>query len=221
LEALHKATKEHSRLVKESATGNGVDRHLFALKCLSQRISMPLPDFFQSKAWETLNHTVLSTSNCGNPSLRLFGFGPTVSDGFGIGYIIKDNGIQYSVSSKHRQNKRYVETLRSTLKEMQNLLKPISSVEVGAHRSSLKGIRVVPSRQSSSSYGDLWGETDMVQALKQEALEPEPIHEHGTKPRRASRFFSGVIPKVIPERVSLTLRGSAGTIGELKEENGE
>jgi hypothetical protein len=175
---------------------------------------MPLPNFFQSKAWETLNHTVLSTSNCGNPSLRLFGFGPTVPDGFGIGYIIKDNGLQYSVSSKHRQNKRYVETLRSTLKEMQNLLKPISSVEVGAHRSSLKGIKVVPSRQSSSSYGDLWGETDMVQALKQEALEPELGREHVTKPRRASRFFSGVIPKVIPERVSLTLRGSAGTIEE-------
>jgi carnitine O-acetyltransferase len=220
LEALQKATKEHSRLVKESAGGNGVDRHLFALKCLCQRNSIPLPDFFQSKAWETLNHTILSTSNCGNPSLRLFGFGPTVSDGFGIGYIIKDNGLQYSVSSKHRQNKRYVETLRSTLKEMQNLLKPISSVEVGAHRSSLKGIKVVPSRQSSSSYGDLWGETDMVQALKQEALEAEPIAEHGTKPRRASRFFSGVIPKVMPERVSQTLRGSAGAIVELKEESG-
>jgi hypothetical protein len=197
-----------------------IDRHLFALKSLSQRLGMPLPAFFQSKAWEALNHIILSTSNCGNPSLRLFGVGPTVPDGFGIGYIIEDNGLQYSVSSKHRQNKRYVETLRSTLKEMQNLLKPISSVEVGAHRPSLKGTKVVPSRQSSSSYGDLWGETDMVQALKQEALELEPSHKHG-RSSRASRFFSGVIPQVIPERVSLTLRGSAGTIGELKEENGE
>jgi hypothetical protein len=178
---------------------------------------MPLPDFFQSKAWETLNHTILSTSNCGNPSLRLFGFGPVVPDGFGIGYIIKDNGLQYSVSSKHRQNKRYAETLRSTLKEMQNLLQPISSVEVRAYRSSLKGMKVVPSRQASFSYGDLYGETDMVQELKQKALEPEPSPKHATA-RRASRFFSQVIPQVMPRKLTLALRGTAG---ELKEENGE
>jgi carnitine O-acetyltransferase len=217
LEALRKATAEHSRLTKESAGGNGVDRHLFALKCLSQRNSMPLPDFFQSKAWATLNHTILSTSNCGNPSLRLFGFGPAVPDGFGIGYIIKDNGLQYSVSSKHRQNKRYAEILRSTLTEMQNLLQPISSVEVGAHRSVLKGMKVVPSRQPSFSYGDLWGETDMVQELKQQALEPEPSPKHETAPR-ASRFFSQVIPQVMPRKLAQAIRGTAG---ELKEEKGE
>lgn len=219
MEALLKATKEHSRLVRESAGGKGIDRHLFALKCLSQRQNMPLPSFFQSKAWATLNHTILSTSNCGNPALRLFGFGPVVSDGFGIGYIIKDNGLQYSVSSKHRQNERYVQTLRSTLKEMQELLKPISSVEVGAlHRPSLKEVKAAPSRQSSS-YGDIWGETEMVLELQQRAsLEPEPTHK--TKARRASRFFS----QVIPQRVSLPGRGSAGAIDvdldgeEVKEE---
>lgn len=36
-----------------------------------------------------INHSTISTSNCGNPSLRLFGFAPVVDDGFGIGYIIK------------------------------------------------------------------------------------------------------------------------------------
>jgi hypothetical protein len=35
----------------------------------------------------------MSTSNCGNPALRLFGFGPVAADGYGIGYIIKDDGI--------------------------------------------------------------------------------------------------------------------------------
>lgn len=78
LEALLVATKEHSRLVRECANGKGVDRHLFALKCMAERNSMSMPTFFRSKAWQALNHTVLSTSNCGNPSLRLFGFGPVV-----------------------------------------------------------------------------------------------------------------------------------------------
>lgn len=78
LEALRIATKEHSRLVRECASGKGVDRHLFALMSIAERNNLPLPTFFQSKAWKTLNHTILSTSNCGNPSLRLFGFGPVV-----------------------------------------------------------------------------------------------------------------------------------------------
>ena len=78
LAALRVATKEHSRLVRECANGKGVDRHLFALKSIAERSEMPLPAFFQSEAWRTLNHTVISTSNCGNPSLRLFGFGPVV-----------------------------------------------------------------------------------------------------------------------------------------------
>ena len=33
----------------------------------------------------------------GNPALRLFGFGPVVSDGFGIGYIIKEEGLQVDI----------------------------------------------------------------------------------------------------------------------------
>lgn len=40
----------------------------------------------------SLHRHARAFSNCGNPSLRLFGFGPVVRDGFGIGYIIK--GLQ-------------------------------------------------------------------------------------------------------------------------------
>lgn len=49
----------------------------------------PLPAIFRDSGYATLNHSVLSTSNCGNPCLRMFGFGAVVPDGFGIGYIIK------------------------------------------------------------------------------------------------------------------------------------
>jgi carnitine O-acetyltransferase len=91
LNALQTAIKEHSSLTKEASMGLGVDRHLYSLKCMAVRKGMKVPKFFKSEAYALLNHTVLSTSNCGNPCLRLFGFGPVVSDGFGIGYIIKDN----------------------------------------------------------------------------------------------------------------------------------
>jgi carnitine O-acetyltransferase len=84
LAALTNASRVHSSFVKDCLQGKGVDRHLFALKCIAERANMPLPPFFQSAPWKLLNHTILSTSNCGNPALRLFGFGPAVADGLGI-----------------------------------------------------------------------------------------------------------------------------------------
>lgn len=83
--------------------------------------SMPL--LFADGGWDKLNNTILSTSNCGNPSLRHFGFGPTSGDGFGIGYIIKDEGISICASSKHRQTKRFVDALESYLLEIRRVLR--------------------------------------------------------------------------------------------------
>ncbi|KAH7040433.1 carnitine acetyl transferase [Microdochium trichocladiopsis] len=82
-----------------------------------------MPRIFSDGGWEKLNQTILSTSNCGNPSLRQFGFGPTSGDGFGIGYIIKDEGINVCVSSKHRQTKRFLDTLESYLLEIRRVLR--------------------------------------------------------------------------------------------------
>lgn len=140
LAALCNAARVHSSFVKDCLRGKGVDRHLFALKCIAERANFSLPPFFQSAPWKLLNHTVLSTSNCGNPALRLFGFGPVVADGLGIGYIIKDWSIHYSISSKHRQTQRYASTLESVLREMASLLKPLSSVHVPETRTGLKSI---------------------------------------------------------------------------------
>ncbi|KAG6010294.1 hypothetical protein E4U21_007343 [Claviceps maximensis] len=83
----------------------------------------PLPFIFADGGWDKLNTTVLSTSNCGNPCLRQFGFGPTSGDGFGIGYIIKNDSISICVSSKHRQTKRFVDTLESYLLEIRRILR--------------------------------------------------------------------------------------------------
>jgi carnitine O-acetyltransferase len=57
-----------------------------------------LPAIFIDHGWSVLNTSILSTSNCGNPALRLFGFGPVAADGYGIGYIIKEDGISMSAS---------------------------------------------------------------------------------------------------------------------------
>lgn len=84
------------------------------------------PALFNDNGWDKINNTILSTSNCGNPALRHFGFGPTSGDGFGIGYIIKDDSISICASSKHRQTSRFMDTLESYLLEIRKLLRTIS-----------------------------------------------------------------------------------------------
>ncbi|KAG8708043.1 hypothetical protein FRC08_000137 [Ceratobasidium sp. 394] len=81
-----------------------------------------LPAIFSDPGWSLLNTSILSTSNCGNPALRLFGFRPVATDGFGIGYIIKDEGISVCATSKHLQTRRYLDTLSSYLKDVQQMV---------------------------------------------------------------------------------------------------
>ncbi|KAI0930045.1 hypothetical protein AcW1_008823 [Taiwanofungus camphoratus] len=124
--ALRKACQGHVKLTRDCSQGLGQDRHLYALYCLMQREregskdadmdsppssptssastnsfdKPPLPTIFTDPGWQTLSTSILSTSNCGNPALRLFGFGPVAADGYGIGYIIKDEGISVYEASR-------------------------------------------------------------------------------------------------------------------------
>ncbi|CAB4382829.1 acyltransferase ChoActase/COT/CPT [Rhizophagus irregularis] len=128
LKALRAAVKAHVHLTKMCAKGLGQDRHLYALQCVWQKEvgnsnnEAKLPAIFRDIGWQTLSSTVISTSNCGNPALRLFGFGPVVSEGFGIGYIIKDEGIAFCASSKHRQTRRFLQTLENYFNDVRLLL---------------------------------------------------------------------------------------------------
>lgn len=130
--ALREACKRHGQLTKEASMGEGQDRHLYALNSLIQRdVCQALakgekppnvPAIFQDSGYSTLGSSVLSTSNCGNPALRLFGFGPATPEGYGIGYIIKDEGISVCMSSKHLQTRRLLKTLQRYFQEVRHIL---------------------------------------------------------------------------------------------------
>ncbi|KII91956.1 hypothetical protein PLICRDRAFT_38814 [Plicaturopsis crispa FD-325 SS-3] len=137
--ALRKACERHVQLTKECSQGKGQDRHLYALYCILQReqsgnldpspddpvpytLGNAMPDIFTDPGWSLLSTSILSTSNCGNPALRLFGFGPVTADGYGIGYIIKEDGISVCASSKHLQTRRFLDTLQGYLLDIQRLL---------------------------------------------------------------------------------------------------
>lgn len=115
-----KADREPSSPERVSRTSK---RHSSTTSPRPRPPSPKVPAIFADAGWDKINHTILSTSNCGNPSLRQFGFGPTSADGFGIGYIIKDESIAICVSSKHRQTKRFIDALESYLLEIRKLLR--------------------------------------------------------------------------------------------------
>ncbi|XP_068782099.1 carnitine O-palmitoyltransferase 2, mitochondrial-like isoform X2 [Struthio camelus] len=79
--------------------GNGFDRHLFALKHLAVSRGEPTPDFFLDTAYQKINHNIISTSTLQSPAVNLGGFGPVVSDGFGIGYHVSDNWLGCNATS--------------------------------------------------------------------------------------------------------------------------
>ncbi|KAH0550988.1 hypothetical protein GP486_007649, partial [Trichoglossum hirsutum] len=109
-----------------SEFGSPSASHALALteeRLQSSRSPHTMPAIFADAGWDKINNAILSTSNCGNPSLRQFGFGPTSGDGFGIGYIIKDESISICASSKHRQTKRFVNTLENYFQEIRHLLR--------------------------------------------------------------------------------------------------
>ncbi|KAK6433188.1 carnitine O-acetyltransferase yat1 [Oleoguttula sp. CCFEE 5521] len=95
-----------------------------------------LPAIFADAGWDRINNTILSTSNCGNPSLRHFGFGPTSGEGFGIGYIIKDGSVSICAASKHRQTKRFVDGIESYFLEIRKLIRMVQRRGTGGEKGS-------------------------------------------------------------------------------------
>ncbi|KAF2156146.1 acyltransferase ChoActase/COT/CPT [Myriangium duriaei CBS 260.36] len=107
----------------------------------SRRTQHAMPALFADAGWDKLNTTVLSTSNCGNPSLRHFGFGPTSGDGFGIGYIIKDGSVSICASSKHRQTKRFVDAMEAYFVEVRKLLRQLKRAQSSSSAAGKGGSR--------------------------------------------------------------------------------
>mgnify|MGYP001274222454 FL=1 len=65
----------------------------------------------------------LIVANCGNAATTTFGITPAVSQGFGVGYIIKDDQSDLTVTSQFRQGDRLIYMLNWVLTEIRNYWK--------------------------------------------------------------------------------------------------
>lgn len=95
------------------------------LKLLANEHNIPVPELFIDPVYNMTRHWRLSTSNCSSENLVLFTFGPVVDDGFGLGYIIHENNISISVTSKRScpstNSRLFVRMLETSLLEMSDL----------------------------------------------------------------------------------------------------
>ncbi|KAL6440997.1 hypothetical protein ACFW04_003402 [Cataglyphis niger] len=117
-------SKAHNVLTKEAVMGQGFDRHLLALRKLSEKSGSIKPAIFQDPAYEALNHNILSTSTLSSPVVLAGGFGPVVPDGYGIGYMIQDKRLGTIVTSYEgsRNANKYVQTLEHAFNSIHDVL---------------------------------------------------------------------------------------------------
>jgi carnitine O-palmitoyltransferase 2 len=118
---LHKAADAHRKNSTNAAIGQGMDRHLFALRRIAMEKSEELPKIFTDPSFSRMGHNVLSTSTLVSPALDGGGFGPVVADGFGIGYGTTDEGIAF-VATTYR-GKADMEKFLKALEEALNDIK--------------------------------------------------------------------------------------------------
>ncbi|XP_072752082.1 carnitine O-palmitoyltransferase 2, mitochondrial isoform X2 [Anoplolepis gracilipes] len=117
-------SKVHNVLTKEAVMGQGFDRHLFALRNMSEKSGSTKPIIFQDPAYDALNYNILSTSTLSSPVVLAGGFGPVVSDGYGIAYMIQDERLGVVVTSYEgsRNANKYIQTLEHAFKSIHDVL---------------------------------------------------------------------------------------------------
>ncbi|GAV53561.1 hypothetical protein ZYGR_0AK00630 [Zygosaccharomyces rouxii] len=137
-----KACKLHIQKVKNAKAGDGFEKHFNALRCLfkfNEHYGISL-DSNDSKVGESIFESpVLSpflepeflAANCGNAATTAFAITPDIPNGFGVGYTIKDDCCDLTVTSQFRQGGRLMFMLNWVLSEISKMWKGTTSGTLG------------------------------------------------------------------------------------------
>lgn len=170
LAAFKRCCEVHRNLYRDAMAGKGFERHIGALTSIftsptvaenfnkvnrdtglpplvvEELCSANVPLLF-SPLLDKLSSAELLISNCGNPALRLFGIPPAVDQGFGIGYTIHKDRVVVTVCSKHRQTQRFLDTFKSVVHTINQILRNeddvlMATADTEARRLELKKLRI-------------------------------------------------------------------------------
>lgn len=127
--ALIQATDKHAAVSKDAKMGNGIDRHLFALRKIAERRNpSDMPELFADPSYKTFGSNMLSTSSLYSDALLGGGFGP-VSPGYGLGYASADPMMLFNISAWKESRggpahscEEFFKAITESVVDMRNLL---------------------------------------------------------------------------------------------------
>ncbi|KAJ3229171.1 Carnitine O-acetyltransferase mitochondrial [Chytriomyces hyalinus] len=114
------AMKAQSEYMAMACEGKGVDRHFLGLRQLLGP-GEEMPSIFRDAAFSKSSHWALSTSQISSEYFNGLGFGAVVPDGHGVGYMIKRDSLQFTITSNGLKNEEFGYYLVESLKEMRYL----------------------------------------------------------------------------------------------------
>lgn len=131
---LRASAARHSEVAREAAQGQGVDRHLYALRDLATRTagagggeaggeSAVMPELLADPSYTKLASNELSTSTLTLEYYRQGVFGPVHPEGYGVSYHLPQHELRFGVSTyKPRSARVLTEALHNALVHIEVLL---------------------------------------------------------------------------------------------------
>ncbi len=103
LELFEAARQAHSSLIKDAKTGQGIERHLFALRRIAEEHGLET-HFFADSGYQRFTEDFLSTTSLGTPEhITRLAFAPVTPGGIGVNYTRTEGGYEFCLSYDARR----------------------------------------------------------------------------------------------------------------------
>lgn len=137
---LRASAGRHAALAKEAARGDGIDRHLYALRALaegqksaagaggsgeaaSHPSALSAAAFFADPTYHAVTSNELSTSTLTDPFSRQAAFGPVHAEGYGVSYHLPSTRLKFCVTTyAPRDSGAFAGALERALLHVQDLM---------------------------------------------------------------------------------------------------
>lgn len=133
-ELMQLASNAHSKRIKQCQQGLGIERHLLGLERMFALFGTELeieekPAIFEDEGYKRLCYDFISTSGVAYTNAQYRMFAPTVRDGHGVAYFLRENSISINISSFATNEAKGIELmnhLSNGLQELQAIAKECS-----------------------------------------------------------------------------------------------
>lgn len=121
--ALRRAVDTHSRVTRDALVGNGVDRHLFALRELAAELHGAPPEALNDETYAAFSKIIISTSTLNSDALADGGFGPVNEQCYAAGYGIRPEGCRYVLRSERPDVPDFAAAIRAAQADIREALR--------------------------------------------------------------------------------------------------